>query len=102
MVELEESRQTQKEFAAARGVSVSTLQFWVYKLRREARRAAAPQLLAVEVVSSTALAARQGAAAAVRGPSAAPLEAALPSGVVLRFSPGTDVDYLRAVLAALS
>ncbi|WP_244237218.1 IS66 family insertion sequence element accessory protein TnpA [Corallococcus llansteffanensis] len=58
VVEQEASGQTQKEFAAAKGVSVSTLQFWVYKLRREARRAAAPQLLPAEVVSSTALAAR--------------------------------------------
>ncbi len=58
VLELEESGQTHKEFAAAKGVSVGTLQFWVYKLRREARRATAPQLLPVEVVSSTALAAR--------------------------------------------
>lgn len=99
VLELESSGQTQKEFAAAKGVSVSTLQFWVYKLRQEARRAGAPPvLLPVEVVSSTALSARQGAAPAG---SPALLEASLPSGVVLRFSAGTDVGYLRALLAAL-
>ena len=30
VLELEESRQTHKEFAAAKGVSMSTLQFWLY------------------------------------------------------------------------
>ncbi|WP_163786035.1 IS66 family insertion sequence element accessory protein TnpA [Myxococcus vastator] len=100
VAEFEESEQKQKEFAAAKGVSVSTLQFWVYKLRREARRAAAPQFLPVEVVSSTALAARQTVAPG-GGPCATPLEVALPSGRVLRFSEGTDVGYVRALLAAL-
>jgi transposase-like protein len=96
VLELEESGRTHKEFAAAKGVSVSTLQFWVYKLRREARRASAPALLPVEVVASAAPLARQ---AAPSGPGL--LEAALPSGVVLRFSSGTDVTYLRALLAEL-
>ncbi|AGC44956.1 hypothetical protein MYSTI_03650 [Myxococcus stipitatus DSM 14675] len=100
VLELEESGQSHKEFAAVKGVSVSTLQFWLYKLRREAMRASAPPvMLPVEVVDSTALSARRGGASAC-GPPAL-LEAALPSGVVLRFPAGTDVAYLRAVLAGL-
>ncbi|MBU8901059.1 IS66 family insertion sequence element accessory protein TnpB [Corallococcus sp. M34] len=100
VLELEESGQTHKEFAAAKAVPVSTLQFWLYKLRREAMRASAPPvLLPVEVVDSTALSARRGGASAC-GPPAL-LEAAHPSGVVLRFPVGTDVAYLRAVLAGL-
>ncbi|WP_084668358.1 IS66 family insertion sequence element accessory protein TnpA [Myxococcus stipitatus] len=100
VLELEESGQTHKEFAAAKAVSVSTLQFWLYKLRREARRANAPPvLLPVEIVDSAAPSARRGGAL----PGGAPglLEAALPSGVVVRFPEGTDVAYLRAVLAGL-
>ncbi|MBJ6766254.1 IS66 family insertion sequence element accessory protein TnpB [Myxococcaceae bacterium JPH2] len=100
VLELEESGQTHKEFAAAKAVPVSTLQFWLYKLRREAMRASAsPVLLPVEIVDSAALSARRGGP-----PSGGPLgllEAALPSGVVVRFPAGTDVAYLRAVLAGL-
>ncbi|WXH30915.1 hypothetical protein WA016_04889 [Myxococcus stipitatus] len=97
VLELEESGQTHKEFAAAKAVSVSTLQFWLYKLRREARRASAPHvLLPVEVVDSAApWARREGSPPG--GPPCL-LEAALPSGVVVRFPAGTDVAYLRAVL----
>lgn len=102
VLELEESGQSHKAFAAEKGVAVSTLQFWLYKLRREARRAAAPRLLPVEVVSSTALSARQGMGLSVSPPgNCAALEVALPSGVLLRIPAGTDVGYVRALLAAL-
>lgn len=98
---LETSELTHKEFAAEKGVSLATLQFWLYKLRRESRHESRAVILPVELVGSPAPLARQPSERAVPASGAAPLELALPSGALLRFSSGTDVGYLRQLLAAL-
>ena len=39
VAEFERSKLTQEEFARQRGLPVTTLRTWIYKLRREQRRA---------------------------------------------------------------
>ena len=99
--QLEESELTHKEFAERQGVSLSSLQFWMYKLRREARRDSLPTLLPVEVVGSPAPSARRHTTVASPQRASGFLELLLPSGATLRFTSGTDVGYLKALLAAL-
>ncbi|MFT3912595.1 MAG: IS66 family insertion sequence element accessory protein TnpB [Anaeromyxobacteraceae bacterium] len=102
---------SQREFSKERGVPLSNLRYWLYKLRKESRplvtteaeqagsvtEQPAPnggsRLLPVRVVASAAPKARPGEAAL--------LELALPSGAVLRFPVGADLEYLRQVVAAL-
>jgi hypothetical protein len=107
---------SQREFANERGVPLSNLRYWLYRLRKESRplvtEAAersdqapkqAPEkkgsrLVPVEVVASAAKPRTRTLVAA------APenlLELALPSGTRLRFPAGTDLAYLRALAAAL-
>jgi hypothetical protein len=99
-----------------RGLSLSNLRYWIYRLRKESRplvtetversdqapdQAAAVEdsrLLPVRVVAS---AAKRRQAVEYLGPSDALLELALPSGTTLRFPAGTDLAYLRALAAAL-
>ena len=57
--QFESSGLTQEEYASQRGIPVSTLRSWIYKVRRE-RSEEAP-LLPVRVISSAALLARQPA-----------------------------------------
>ncbi|RKH35832.1 IS66 family insertion sequence hypothetical protein [Corallococcus praedator] len=81
--------QTQREFALARGVRLSTLQSWVYRSRRaEATRAEPVRLLPVQVAAA---------------PSAAEsvLEVVTASGARVRFAVGTDVGYVARLVAAL-
>ncbi len=112
VADYEASDLTQREFASERGVSFSNLRNWIYRLRQESRPlvtkapassgqapARAPRkersrLVPVRVVAS--------------GPKARLLEAVprmlelgLPSGVVVRFPPGTEPSYLRALIASL-
>jgi len=107
VADLEAADLSQREFAKERGVPLSNLRYWLYKLRRESRplvtgpaeqvggvaEHAAPnggsRLLPVRVVASAAPKARPG--------DAALLELALPSGAVLRFPVGADLEYLRQV-----
>jgi transposase-like protein len=89
--ELERSGLSQVEFAARRGLVVSTLRWWVHKLRGEARREE-PRLLPVRVVASPAPEARE----------AAPLEIVLPSGVRVRCPAGTEPRYVAELVAALA
>lgn len=88
--EFEKSGSSFEDFATKLGVKPSTLQFWFYKLRKQASRA--PRFLPVNVVAS-APKARQQATETV--------ELALASGALLRFSVGTDVRYLGQVIKAL-
>jgi hypothetical protein len=99
---------SQRQFAQERGIPLSNLRYWLYKLRNESRPltteqpeqpAAAPEqppsprpsrLLPVRVIGSAA-----------KPRSDAMLELATASGAVLRFPVGTDVSYLRQVVAAL-
>jgi len=95
--EFEESKLQQKEFAAQKGLRVGSLQFWLYKFRRESRQESPPVLLPVEVVPSAALKARQESTAA----GSSTIEAVLPGGVALRFPVGADITYVHALLSAL-
>ncbi len=113
VADFESADLSQREFAQERGVPLSNLRYWIYRLRKESRplvteaaersdqgpeRGAAAEgsrLLPVRVVRSAAPQARQqdGAAALV--------ELTLPSGAQLRFPAGTDPAYLRALASAL-
>ncbi|WAM23923.1 IS66 family insertion sequence element accessory protein TnpA [Myxococcus sp. NMCA1] len=85
----EASGLTQKEFAAQRGVRLSTLQSWVYRRRRQRGDQASPvRLLPVEV-------------AGVSQPSTVLLEVELARGARLRFAAGTDVEYVARLVTAL-
>ncbi|RKG94949.1 IS66 family insertion sequence element accessory protein TnpA [Corallococcus carmarthensis] len=85
----ESSGQTQREFALARGVRLSTLQSWVYRRRRaEPARGEPVRLLPVQVATATA--------------AAAPVvEVMAASGARVRFAVGTDVAYVARLVAAL-
>jgi transposase len=116
VADFESSELTQREFASERGISFSNLRNWLYKLRKETRPlvtkvaeeprqapgAAAPRkgsrLVPVRVVAA---AAKQRTRVLVAGEGERLLELALPSGARLRFPAGTDLDYLRALAAAL-
>ena len=116
VADFETSDLTQHEFASERGISFSNLRNWIYRLRKESRplteapvvprQAPKPatarkgsRLVPVEVVASAAKQ-RTRALVAAAAPESL-LELALPSGAHLRFPAGTDLDYLRALAAAL-
>ncbi|NOK10933.1 IS66 family insertion sequence element accessory protein TnpA [Corallococcus exercitus] len=81
----EASGQTQREFALARGMWLSTLQSWVYRHRRSApSQAEAVRLLPVQVATSPAV-----------------LEVVAAGGARVRFAVGTDVAYVARLVAAL-
>lgn len=89
--EFTESKLTQREFAEQRGLSLATLQFWIYKLRRETK----PQrFVPVHVVASPAPLAQDGA-------TVVGVEVLTRAGHVLRFSASADPRYIAAVLAEL-
>lgn len=80
---------TQKEFfAGQRGIRLSTLQSWVYRPRRQqGEKAEAVRLLPVEVAT------RPAATESV-------VEEETASGARVRFSQGTDVEYVARLVAA--
>jgi len=81
---------TQREFAGRRRLRLSTVQSWVYRRRRQERAGAEPavRLLPVQVSSASASA-------------TVTLEVVSAAGARVRFSPGTDVDYVARLVAAL-
>jgi hypothetical protein len=89
--EFERSKLTQDSFASRRGVPVTTLRSWIYKLRRE--RKASVSLVPVRVIASTAPAAREA--------DAAEIAIELRSGVQVRFTTGADLDYVAALVQRL-
>ena len=107
---------SQREFAEERGLSLSNLRYWLYRLRKESRplrtdeperESVAPKpapppegsrLLPVRVVAS---APKARTAAKPKVAAEGTLELALPSGTRLRFPIGTDPAYLRSLAAAL-
>jgi transposase len=113
VADFEVSDLTQREFATERGISLSNLRYWIYRLRKESRpltpepdvrsdqvpeRAPRPErsiLVPVRVVASAAPKARQ------QDGAAALLELVLPSGACVRFPAGTDLEYLRKLAASL-
>jgi hypothetical protein len=88
--QFEQSGLTQKQFAQQQGLTLSTVQSWIYRRRRQASRSPVPpvRLLPVEV-SSTPVPDMRG------------LEIVTPRGVRLRVPAGTDVDYVAGLVAAL-
>jgi transposase len=112
VADFETSDLTQREFASERGISFSNLRNWIYRLRKESRPLVevAPEssgqvprrspskegsrLVPVRVVAS----ASKTRSVETSSPL---LELVLPSGVAVRFPPGTDLAYLRALTAAL-
>ncbi|CAM3073165.1 IS66 family insertion sequence element accessory protein TnpB [Corallococcus sp. ZKHCc1 1396] len=85
----EASGQTQREFALARGMRLSTLQSWVYRRRRAEPAGAEPvRLLPVQVATAPMA-------------SESVLEVMAASGARVRFAVGTDVAYVARLVAAL-
>ncbi|HXH25036.1 MAG TPA: hypothetical protein VNI78_07290 [Vicinamibacterales bacterium] len=84
---------TVKEFAAKHDLPLSTLQYWLYKRSKQSSSSQhrVQRFLPVSVVASPA---PQLARAGV-------IEATLRSGLVVRFTAGTDTRYLAELLAAL-
>jgi len=82
-----------REFAAKRGLTLVTLRYWIYRLRRE-RRESVP-IVPVRVIASTAPPARQPS------DSWSMVEVDLPSGLRLRFPIGTDEDYVACLAQRL-
>jgi transposase len=89
--EFEASELTQREFAQRRGVPLGTLQSWVYRRRRQGSAAPPPPVRLLPVQVSAALVAREGGR----------VEVTTGSGVRVGFAPGTDVDYVARLVAAL-
>lgn len=91
----ERSGLTQKVFAQQQGVPLKTLQRWIYRLRKEPKRA--PRWLPVGVIASAA-----PPPVWAPPPASEPtLEVVLPQGLRLRFTAGTDSTYLAQVVASL-
>jgi hypothetical protein len=89
--EFERSKLTQERFALRRGVAVTTLRSWIYRLRRE--RKASVSLVPVRVIASTAPVAREA--------DAAEIAVELRTGALLRFTTGADLDYVAALVLRL-
>jgi transposase len=89
--EYEESGLRQREFAERRGMTLSTLQSWVYRRRRQE---SAP------VVQPVRLLPVQVTAAPVERRSDR-LEVLTASGERVHFAVGTDVEYVARLVAAL-
>jgi hypothetical protein len=86
---------TQQQFAESRGLNSKTLENWMYRLRREARAAAAPvQFLPVSVRTTTP-------AAATRDDGER-IEVECGAGLRVRFAAGIDCDYLGQLLSTLA
>ncbi len=108
IADFEASDLSQREFSNERGISFGTLRHWIYTLRREARPLTADEGGAAGQVEQaprrrrlTLKPVRVVASAAAPRTGDGLLELALPSGTRLRFPPGTDLAYLRALAAAL-
>uniref|UniRef100_UPI00286B4FE3 IS66 family insertion sequence element accessory protein TnpA n=1 Tax=Archangium sp. TaxID=1872627 RepID=UPI00286B4FE3 len=89
--EYEASGLTQREFAERRGLTLSTLQSWVYRRRRqEGAPVAQPvRLLPVQVTGAPVVSGSER------------LEVLTASGERVSFAVGTDVQYVARLVAAL-
>jgi hypothetical protein len=80
------------QFCAAEGVSLPAFYAWRRRLAADAHGSAPPQ--AQQDAGPRLLAVR------LEG-SAAPVEVVLPTGAILRLTPGADLTWVRCLLAAL-
>ena len=89
--EYEASGLTQREFAERRGMTLSTLQSWVYRRRRQEREPVAQpvRLLPVQVMAAPVVSVSD------------PIELLLASGERVSFAVGTDTEYVARLVAAL-
>ena len=112
MADFEVSDLSQREFAQERGVPLSNLRYWIYRLRKDSRplvteatsrsgqetehshAGEGSRLLPARVVASAPKARRETSGTEV-------LELLLPSGARLRYPAGTDLGYLRERAASL-
>ncbi len=116
VADFESADLSQREFAQERGISLSNLRYWIYRLRKESRPLVAEPVERFDQVAERATAIEGSRLLPVRVVASAPearrtavevlagdclLELALPSGARLRFPAGTDLGYLRALAAAL-
>ena len=83
----ERSGLQQRTFCDRHGVSLGTFQHWLYRLRKEKQPTSVSTALVKVELPATA--------------SAQPLEAGLPSGVVLRFAAGTEPRYVAAQVSEI-
>jgi len=91
--QFERSGKTQEAYAKERGIPLSTLQWWIYRQRREEQEST--PLLPVRVIASTALSARRP------DDDGAAIEAELPDGVRLRFPSSMSASVIAEVVALL-
>jgi len=93
IAEYERSELTQESFAQQRGIAVSTLRWWISKLRQERRSSVS--LVPVRVIASTAPPARSTADADRA------IEIELKTGVRLRVTTDAALDYVVALAQRL-
>ena len=112
VADFESADLSQREFAQERGLSLSNLRYWIYRLRKESRPLVTEGVERSDQAPERATAGEGSRLVPVRVLASAPkarqprdgdshLELALPSGARLRFPAGTDLAYLRALAAAL-
>jgi hypothetical protein len=83
----ERSGLKQRTFCEQHGLALGTFQHWLYKIRREKKAADKVSTALVRVQLPEQMT------------KDAALEASLPGGVVLRFSPDTDPHYVATLVA---
>ena len=88
---------TQEAFAEERGIPVTTLRSWIYRLRREAQTKQQDEapLLPVRVIASPAPSARG------REGEAGPIEVELGEVLRLRFPSGTPASVIAELVVLL-
>ena len=91
----ERSGLSTEEYAAKRGIPVTTLRWWIWRLRREQAEETTP-VLPVRVIASTAPTARRPSDES----AAAEVEVALSDGLRLRFA-GASSELIVEVVSRL-
>jgi len=94
--EFEQSGLGRKEFCAARGLSVHTLDAW---RRRVAQSGCEEKIVAVEIVADRA--ASKGLLPAASTARSGPFRVVLAQGISIEVEPGFDAAELRRLVAAL-
>jgi hypothetical protein len=97
--------QTHWDFAEEWGLKLTTFRSWLYRLRREQETVASDNYtvgseLALVPIEVTGI--DEAAVVAGSDDGFAPLDAAFPGGMVLRFQAGTDPGYMAELLSSVS